>query len=83
MGAPTREEVIEAWNARIRGSLRAKSGVRGVWWDQERERWVAHVKVAGKSINLGRYVHKVTAIRARQQGEHRYWPDGKTKRGRI
>ena len=40
-----------------------KSGYKGVSWDKKNSKWVAHIDVAGKSKNLGRFSDKETAAR--------------------
>lgn len=34
----------------------SRSGVRGVWWSEERQKWCAQVCHRGKKINVGRYL---------------------------
>jgi DNA-binding XRE family transcriptional regulator len=53
-------------------STRNKSGVKGVSFDKERNKWVAQIKVGGKSINLGRYETLEEAAEARRQAERKY-----------
>jgi len=53
------------------------SGVNGVSWDKDRNKWMAHIQVSGKSITLGRYVDKQDAINARTVANEEY---GFTKR---
>lgn len=49
------------------------SGVSGVTWDKHKSRWVARMRVRGELICFGSYVKKEDAIRAREDGERRYW----------
>lgn len=50
------------------------SGVVGVFWSEERQKWCASITVKGKSIALGRYDDMVDAIDARRKAEleHRF-----------
>lgn len=49
------------------------SGITGVYFDKSRDKWVAVIKSYGKTIHLGRFVQKEDAIRARLQGELKYF----------
>ncbi len=49
-----------------------KSGFKGVSWD--RGRWVAHVMVNYKGMNLGRYHTKEEAARAVNAAYRKYFP---------
>ena len=46
-----------------------KSGVTGVYWDSQIQRWVAVVTSHGVQIRLGSYKNKEDAIEARRKGE--------------
>lgn len=48
-----------------------KSGVTGVSWDKQREKWVAQIIFKGKHYNLGRYDNKEDAIKARKYAEEK------------
>lgn len=41
-----------------------KSGIKGVCWDKNRNKFVAQIGVGGKHINLGRFTKVEDAIRA-------------------
>lgn len=43
-----------AANVRVRSHSR--SGIKGVAWDEKRKRWKAHISVAGKTVNIGRFL---------------------------
>lgn len=45
------------------------SGVTGVSWASDRNRWCAQIKVAGRSVNLGRFKNLDDAISARRVAE--------------
>ena len=45
------------------------SGVVGVSWDKTHSKWIAHIGLNGKLINLGYYSTKKEAIKARQEAE--------------
>ena len=49
------------------------SGTTGVYFDKSRNKWVAVIKTYGKTIHLGRFVQKEDAIKARLQGELKYF----------
>ena len=56
-----------------------KSGVTGVSWSKERSRWVAQIGNQGKSVPLGRFIHKQDAINARRTAEKQFnyhWEHG-------
>lgn len=40
------------------------SGIRGVFWDKSRERWVANVRAGGRDVLRRRYVNREDAERA-------------------
>lgn len=50
-----------------------KSGVTGVYWAKDRNRWVASIKINKKDKHLGGFVNKEDAIRARLQAEADYY----------
>lgn len=43
-----------------------KSGVKGVYWDSKREKWVAQIGFKGKNYRLGRYNRLEDAKEARK-----------------
>lgn len=49
-----------------------KSGVVGVSWSAERQRWVAMIWHQSKAIPLGRFTDLADAVAARKQGEILY-----------
>ena len=48
-----------------------KSGVKGVCWDKNRNRWKAYVTVNGRVINLGSFTEFALAVIARYKEEIR------------
>lgn len=50
-----------------------KSGVTGVYWDKNTSKWRANIVVNGKTIQLGRFINKQDAIRARLLAEKHYF----------
>jgi len=46
-----------------------RTGVRGVWWDQARHRWVSQGTRDGSKVSLGRFDNLGDAIAARRQWE--------------
>jgi hypothetical protein len=43
----------------------------GITWDKKRQKWVAQINLHGKTVNLGRFNSKDTALAARKQAEKR------------
>jgi len=46
-----------------------QSGVRGVWYDNSREKWVAQITTLGGRRSLGRFALKEDAVKARIEAE--------------
>lgn len=51
----------------------SQSGINGVCWIKDRNKWYAHIKVDGIKKNLGFYLNINEAIAARKRGELKYW----------
>lgn len=51
------------------------SGITGVTWNKERRKWQAQIVVNDKNINLGRYESFDDAVKARLEGEKKYFKD--------
>lgn len=49
------------------------SGVTGVWFDKIHSKWVASIMYHNNNINLGRFINKVDAIKARLSAEVQYF----------
>jgi len=49
------------------------SGVPGVWWDRQRNKWVAEIKVDYRRRFLGRFTSITDAAAARAEAEGRFW----------
>jgi hypothetical protein len=49
-----------------------KSGHKGIWRDEQRNRWQAYIRINGKQHSLGRYTAIEDAIAARIAAEHRF-----------
>lgn len=43
---------------------RGVSGIKGVTWDKQTNRWKAQITIGGKPMNLGRYAEQIDAARA-------------------
>jgi hypothetical protein len=57
--------LTQAQNSQNMGvSARSKSGLRGVTWSESRQKWCAHLRINGRSTNLGRYDSKDAAAEA-------------------
>lgn len=66
----------ESENAKNKSkSKRNTSGVTGVSWDKECCKWLAYIKVNKTRKNLGRYIDKQDAIKARLQAEAKYFKE--------
>jgi hypothetical protein len=50
-----------------------KSGVKGVWWNEQRSKWEAYIQVHGSKIHLGRYDKREDALKARLVAEEKYF----------
>lgn len=58
-----------------RGLTRANtSGYLGVYWDNEREKWSACIKLNKKTKRLGRFLTKEEAARAYLEAVEKYYP---------
>ena len=49
------------------------SGISGVNWKKDRNKWHAVITINKKKINLGYYISKEDAIKARLKGEKEYF----------
>ena len=49
------------------------SGHPGVNWSAQYRKWKARIRVDGKDVYLGRFDTLEEAIRARKEGEEKYW----------
>ena len=52
---------------------RNSSGVRGVTWKKDKQKWEAYICCQGKSHYLGRYDTLEQAVAARKAGEEKYY----------
>lgn len=48
------------------------SGFKGVTWDKDNNKWKSSIMINGKNINLGRYLDKNDAVKARLEAELYY-----------
>jgi len=53
-------------------SKRNKSGVIGVSWNKNTNKWESQIQVSGKKIHLGHFVEKVDAVKVRWKAEKEY-----------
>lgn len=51
----------------------ASSGVSSVNWEPQRKRWRAKITIKRKTIYLGYFKNKEDTIKARIEGEKKYW----------
>ena len=49
-----------------------KSGVKGVYWDVDRNKWSAQIRVDNKTKALGRFTNMEDAIKVRKEAEELY-----------
>ena len=56
-------------------SVRNTSGVKGVSWDSQRQKWTAQIKFKGKKYYLGRYPKLEDATTARKEAEENLFGD--------
>ena len=49
------------------------SGVRGVNWDKQRQKWRVRIKINGKEIHLGYFTKLDDAIKVRENAERKYF----------
>ncbi|MCB2771125.1 AP2 domain-containing protein, partial [Listeria monocytogenes] len=54
-------------------SARNKSGIKGVRWDEKRNKWEASITFQKKLHFLGRFEKKDDAIKARRDAEDKYF----------
>ncbi|WP_260164830.1 AP2 domain-containing protein [Lentilactobacillus buchneri] len=50
-----------------------KSGIKGVSWDNGRNKWRAYIRIKRKAISLGYFTNKADAIVARKEAEEKYF----------
>ena len=62
-----------AMNSSIR--INNTSGVTGVNWDKQSQKWIARIQCYGNRITLGHFENKEDAIKARLEGEAKYHKD--------
>lgn len=63
-------------NAMNRHSRKSnKSGYLGVYWDKDRNKWVAKIGINRKTLNLGAYIHIDDAVKARLKAEKIYFKE--------
>lgn len=66
-------EASRQCNTRNSGMLSTNnSGVKGVSWDKVNNKWMSCISIGNKTINLGRFVEKSGAAKARWEAEKKY-----------
>jgi hypothetical protein len=60
-----------------------KSGVHGVFWNAEKQKWQAQIKAAGKKRHLGYFALLADAAEARRHAELLYFKDFSTTLSRT
>ena len=64
---------------RVNLSSNNTSGVIGVCWDKKAKKWKAYIMINGKTKHLGYFINKEDAIKARKEGEIKYFGDFRSK----
>lgn len=49
------------------------SGYKGIYWDNNRNKWQVYINSENKRINLGRFDDLNEAIQVREDAENQYW----------
>ena len=64
---------------RVNLSSNNTSGVIGVCWDKNAKKWKAYIMINGKTKHLGYFINKEDGIKARREGEIKYFGDFRGK----
>ncbi len=69
--------VSNSENQRNRAGAQSNStsGIRGVFWHKQRKKWAASLRLNGRQISLGLYADIADAVKARKEGERKYWSE--------
>lgn len=62
---------VQVINRRM--SNKNKTGFTGVFYIEKKKKWLASIRINGKSINLGTYDNINDAVVARKNAENKYW----------
>lgn len=73
------EQKFNILNRKIGGNN--KSGHKGVWYNKNRDRWEAYIKVNETRFHFGYFKLKEDAVRARIEGEIKYHKDFRYGKG--
>jgi len=65
--------VVSAINPDRKSNKNNTSGVKGVYWSNREQRWIAKIGLKGKTITIGRFQHLKDAEKARKQAEEQYF----------
>ncbi|SEG81626.1 AP2 domain-containing protein [Bacillus sp. ok061] len=57
-------EKAQLLNLTSKVSSNNKSGIKGLYWEERSQKWVAQIYVNGKHKHLGRFIDKEDAIKA-------------------
>ena len=55
------------------------SGVTGVSWSKQKNKWRAYITIDNKQKSLGYYFNKEDAIKARKEAEEKYFGEFRNK----
>lgn len=68
------KEVVKEFTDMIEGlKFVNKSGINGVYWDKQAEKYKAFIFLKGKKIYLGSYKELADAAKARKEAEEKYY----------
>ena len=65
--------IISAIKPERKANINSKTGVKGVYWSNREQCYIAKIGFKGKSIMLGRFHSLVEAKKARQSAEEEYY----------
>ncbi len=79
-----RDKSNNAWS-NLREATRSQNAMNqnatGVYWNKDRLKWQAQIKVNGKPKNIGRFINYDEALKARQEAEIKYFGEFAPIRG--
>lgn len=50
-----------------------KTGFKGIYWSEKRNKWTCYIRINRKTINLGMFLTKIEAIEKRKEAEKKYF----------
>lgn len=75
------DNVLQRYNGTVVSAIKPErkpnanntSGVKGVYWSNREQRWIAKIGIQGKSIIIGRFSSLESAAEARRAAEEKYF----------